>query len=450
MSRTKKNVVKISDYINTRYRDYSIYTNNDRAIPSIIDGFKAVQRKIIYAAIKECANDFVKLSALGGVLAKVSAYHHGNVSAENAIIKMAQDFNQNIPLLDYEGTFGTRPVPDAGAARYIFVKLGENFEKIFKDNDILPQSLDKDDHPEPLYYLPIIPTVLLNGAKGMAVGFAVNILPRSIVDITESCINYVSKGKVLEVMPNLTPFRGTFEKVGPSKFICKGVLEHERLNIYRIKELPLKYVHEKYVSHLDTLVEKGVIKKYDDDTSDIFDFKIHAARGVTQEHLERELKLAEPITENISLIEDFNQTGEDGMGNIKIKSYDCIEDVIKTFCDFRIGFYNYRIQHNLKKLNDQILLKNAKIDFINDVLNNKINIRNVTRKQLHDDMVKKGYDTELVTKIISIPVYTMTKDNIEKLQREVASHKKDIDWWNKQTAKKLYLKDLRDLLKEYK
>ena len=199
-----------------------------------------------------------------------------------------------------------------------------------------------------------------------------------------------------------------------------------------------------------TLVDKGVIKKYDDDTSDIFDFKIHAARGITQDQLESELKLAEPITENISLIEDFNQTGEDGMGNIKIKSYDCVEDVIKTFCDFRIGFYNYRIQHNLKKLNEQILLKNAKIDFINDVLNNKINIRNVTRKQLHDDMVKKGYDTELVTKIISIPVYTMTKDNIEKLQREVTSHKKDIDWWNKQTAKKLYLKDLRDLLKEYK
>ena len=450
MRNAKKNVVKISDYINTRYRDYSIYTNNDRAIPSIIDGFKPVQRKIIYAAIKECSKEFVKLSALGGVLAKVSAYHHGNVSAENAIIKMAQDFNQNIPLLDYEGTFGTRPVPDAGAARYIFVKLGENFHKIFKDNDILPQSLDKDDHPEPLYYLPIIPTVLLNGAKGMAVGFAVNILPRSIVDLTESCINYVSKGKVVDVMPSLTPFTGTFEKVGPNKFICKGVLEHERLNIYRIKELPLKYVHEKYVSHLDSLVEKGVIKKYDDDTSDIFDFKIHAARGVSQEQLESELKLAEPITENISLIEDFNQTDVDGMDNIKIKSYDSVEEVIKTFCDFRIGFYNYRIQHNLDKLNDHILLKNAKIDFINDVLNNKINIRNVTRKQLHDDLVKKGYDSELVVKIISIPVYTMTKDNIEKLKKEVADHKKEIDWWNKQTAKKLYLKDLRDLLKEYK
>ena len=53
-------------------------------------------------------------------------------------------------------------------------------------------------------------------------------------------------------------------------------------------------------------------------------------------------------------------------------------------------------------------------------------------------------------KIISIPVYTMTKDNIEKLKKEVADHKKEIDWWNKQTAKKLYLKDLRDLLKEYK
>lgn len=92
MKKSKQNVVKISDYINTRYRDYSIYTNNERAIPSIIDGFKPVQRKIIYAAIKECSKDFVKLSALGGVLAKVSAYHHGNVSAENAIIKMAQEY----------------------------------------------------------------------------------------------------------------------------------------------------------------------------------------------------------------------------------------------------------------------------------------------------------------------------------------------------------------------
>ena len=193
-----------------------------------------------------------------------------------------------------------------------------------------------------------------------------------------------------------------------------------------------------------------MIKKYDDDTSDIFDFRIHASRGVTQEQLESELKLAEPITENISLIEDFNQTDIDGMENIKIKSYESVEEVIKTFCDFRIGFYNNRIQYNLDKLNDHILLKNAKIDFINDVLNNKINIRNVTRKQLHDDLVKKGYDSDLVVKIISIPVYTMTKDNIDKLKKEVADHKKEIDWWNKQTAKKLYLKDLRDLLKEYK
>lgn len=450
MRKSKQNVVKISDYINTRYRDYSIYTNNERAIPSIIDGFKPVQRKIIYAAIKECSKDFVKLSALGGVLAKVSAYHHGNVSAENAIIKMAQDFNQNVPLLDYEGTFGTRPVPDAGAARYIFVKIGDNFGNIFKDNDILPQSLDKDDHPEPLYYLPIIPTVLLNGAKGMAVGFAVNILPRSIVGLTESCINYVSKGKVLEVMPQLESFTGTFEKVNEKKFLCKGVLKHERLNIYRIHELPLSFVHEKYVTHLDSLIEKGIIKKYVDDTSDTFDFQIHASRGVTQEQLENELKLTESITENISLIEDFHQTDTDDMDNIKIKSYDSIEEVIKTFCDFRIGFYNTRIQYNLDKLNESIILKKAKIDFINDVLNNKINIRNVTRKQLQDVMVNKGYDIDLVTKIISIPVYTMTKDNIDKLNREIDSHVKDIEWWNKQTAKKLYLKDLRDLLKEYK
>jgi len=450
--RTKKtDIVKITDYINTRYRDYSIYTNNERAIPSIIDGFKPVQRKIIYTSMKECSKEYTKLSSLGGVLAKVAAYHHGNVSAENAIIKMAQDFNQNLPLLDYEGTFGTRPVPDAGAARYIFVKLGENFEKIFKDNDILPQSLDKDDHPEPLYYLPIIPTILLNGAKGMAVGFAVNILPRDIVDITESCINYVSKGKTLSVMPKLKPFNGTFEQVSEKKYICKGVLEHERLNVYRIKELPLKYIHEKYVSHLDSLVEKGVIKRYDDDTSDVFDFRIHASRGIDMKTLEKELNLSEPITENYSVIEDFDQSGDaEDLGNIKINTYESVEDIIKTFCDFRITFYDKRISHNLFKLKNSIRLKEAKIEFINDVLSNKINIRNVTRKQLQDTLVKRGYDEELIEKVISMPVYSMTKDNIDKMNREIAAHRKDIDWWNKQTAKKLYLKDLRDLLKEYK
>ena len=446
----KNSKVNISHYMNTRYRDYSIYTNNDRAIPSITDGFKPVQRKIIHAAMKECQSDFIKLSALGGVLAKVSAYHHGNVSGENAIIKMAQDFNQNVPLLDYEGTFGTRPVPDAGAARYIFVKVGDSFGKIFKDNDILPYSLDKDDHPEPLYYLPIIPTVLLNGAKGMAVGFAVNILPRSIVDLTESCINYISKGKVLEVMPSLEAFDGSFERISEKKYICKGVLEHERLNIYRIKELPLKYVHEKYVTHLDTLVEKGIIKKYIDNTSDRFDFSIHTERGITAEKLESELGLLEPITENISLVEDFNQTETEHMDNIKIRSYESVEEVIKTFCDFRIGFYDQRIKYNIDKMNSFINLKTAKTDFIHDVLSKKIDISNVTRKELQDIMLAKGYDIDTVNKIISMPVYSMTKDNIEKLNREIASHTNEILWWNKQNPRKLYLKDLRDLLKEYK
>lgn len=449
-SKVKTSKINISHYINTKYRDYSIYTNNDRAIPSITDGFKPVQRKIIYAALKECQKDFVKLSALGGVLAKVAAYHHGNVSAENAIIKMAQDFNQNVPLLDYEGTFGTRPVPDAGAARYIFVKLGENFHKIFKDNNILPQSLDKDDHPEPLYYLPVIPTVLLNGAKGMAVGFAVNILPRDITALTESCINYISKGKALDVTPSLVNFDGEFEKVSDKKYLCKGVVEHERLNIYRIKELPLKYVHEKYVAHLDSLCDKGVIKKYVDNTADRFDFTVYAERGITKDRLEEELALTESITENISLVEDFHQTDTEQMDNIKIRSYESITEVIETFCDFRIQFYDKRITYNCDILNEAILLKKAKIDFINDVLSKKIDIANVTRKQLQDLMVQKGYELDMINKIISMPVYNMTKDNIEKLNKEIAEHQKELVWWGKQTPKKLYLKDLRDLLKDYK
>lgn len=446
----KNSQITVSKYINENYRDYSIYTNNERAIPSIIDGFKPVQRKIIYAATKECANDYVKLSSLGGVLAKVAAYHHGNVSAENAIIKMAQTFNQNIPLLDHEGTFGTRPVPDAGAARYIFVKLGDHFHNIFKDNDILPQSLDEDDHPEPLYYLPLIPTVLLNGSKGMAVGFAVNILPRSLEDLTDACIQYVSKGKTPDVHPSLKGFKGSFEPVTDTKYRCHGVIEHVRLNIYHITELPLSKVHENYVGTLNKLQEDGIIKRFVDDTSDVFDFTIYAASGVTQERLESELKLSEMITENISLIEDFEQNEVDQFNNIKIEQYDNVKQVIEKFCDFRVTFYATRIQHNIDKLNRSVEEKHAKVEFINDVVNKKIDITNLSRKQLQDLMVAKGYTLEVVNKIISIPVYTMTKDNMAKLNKDITDHQKDIVWWGKQEPKKLYLKDLRALLNQYK
>ena len=442
--------VSVSNYINDKYRDYSIYTNNERAIPSIIDGFKPVQRKIIYAALKECPKDFVKLSSLGGVLAKIAAYHHGNVSAENAIIKMAQPFNQNVPLLDHEGTFGTRPVPDAGAARYISVKLSEDFHHIFKDNDILPKSLDEEDHPEPLYYLPLIPTVLLNGCKGMAVGFAVNILPRSLKDITEACIQYVSKGKVPDVHPSLKGFKGSFEQVSETKYRCRGVLEHVRLNIYRITELPLSYKHESYVTLLDKLQDAGIIKRYIDETSDVFDFTIHAARGVTAEQLESELKLSELITENISLIEDFEQSDVDHYNNIKIKQYDNVQQVIQRFCDFRVTFYDKRIQHNIDTLNRMVEEKQAKVDFINDVVSKKIDIANISRKQLQDTLVAKGHSLDVVNKIISIPVYTMTKDNMAALKKDIDTHRKEIEWWGKQEPKKLYLKDLRALLKEYK
>lgn len=447
--KAKKNVVDISYYINTRYREYSIYTNNDRAIPSLADGFKPVQRKIIYAALKECANDFVKLSSLGGVLAKVSAYHHGNVSAENAIIKMAQDFNQNVPLLDYEGTFGTRAVPDAGAARYIYVKLGENFNKIYKDNEIVPQSIDSDDHPEPLYYLPIIPTVLLNGAKGMAVGFAVNILPRSIETITSACIEYLSKGKIPELHPELKSFKGSFERVNDKKYICKGVLTHQKLNVYRVSEVPLRYVHEKYVEHLTDLEDRGIITRYIDNSSDVFDFTIYAKAGITEEQLYKELNLDEPITENITLVEDFNVVDSTASDKIKIKTYDSVEDVVMAFCDFRLPYYDQRISFNTSRLTDLVSIKSAKIDFIRDVLSKRIDIGNISRKQLQELMVNKGYSLDTVNKIISMPVYQMTKDSIEKLEKEIEDHNKEIEWWSKQTAKRLYLKDLRHLLKEF-
>ncbi len=169
----------ISQFLSNEYKEFAMYVIEGRAIPSIIDGLKPSQRKVIQVANqiwKTGSEKALKVFQLSGKVASDCYYHHGDQSLSNSIINIAQKFKNNAPLLEEDGQFGSLRSPQAGAARYIGTKLSDNFRLLYKDFELLDYKEEEGESIEPKYFLPIIPTILINGSSGIAVGFASNTL----------------------------------------------------------------------------------------------------------------------------------------------------------------------------------------------------------------------------------------------------------------------------------
>lgn len=457
MTEATKDSILISDFIDNEYRDYSVHTITNRAIPLFIDGLKPVQRKTLYTAIKECSTKEVKVSSLGGSLPKIGAYHHGSASAEDAIVKMSQDFNNNVCLLEGSGAFGSRPVPVAAAARYITTKLSENFQVYFNDNEVLPMSLDKDDHPEPLCYLPIIPFSLVNGASGIAVGAATKFLPRNPRDIARACKEYIETGTIKsQLRPYVKGFKGKFKKEPEDgKYTISGLYTKISNGAkLKITEIPLGETHESYKKHLDKLKtdSKMIMGSADsiiDDTMADFEFTIKLSREgkqLTDEQIEKKFKLTTSFKENMTLIvfDDMTKIPDDST-KVSLKTYSSAKDIIRDFVDFRMLFVDQRISFNIQRCTDEINDLTNRIHFVESVVDGTFVIKNKTRKQMVDELTKL-YNADYAEKFVNISIYSLSKDNIKRLKDKLAEFKKELKYWQTIDSKTLYIEYIDNLI----
>ena len=150
----------ISKVAANEWKSFAMYTVESRAIPNMIDGLKPVQRFYLYSSLVNSKKDFKKVSAVSGIISDYG-YNHGESSAAGAGQLMAATWNNNICLIEGRGSFGTRLVQEAGAARYVYSRVHDNFSKYVKDIDLSPIHEDPEHEP-PAFYLPIIPMVLVN------------------------------------------------------------------------------------------------------------------------------------------------------------------------------------------------------------------------------------------------------------------------------------------------
>jgi DNA topoisomerase-2 len=186
---TSGGVVPIVDFV---HRELVLFSRADleRSIPSAVDGLKPGQRKILFCAFKRGLTSDVKVAQLAGYVSEHSAYHHGEASLQGAIVGLAQDFvgSNNVNLLVPSGQFGTRLLggKDAASARYIYTRLAPTTRSLFHpaDDALLHYLEEEGQSIEPSWYVPLIPTALVNGADGIGTGwstFVPNFNPRDLI-----------------------------------------------------------------------------------------------------------------------------------------------------------------------------------------------------------------------------------------------------------------------------
>ena len=185
--------VNIEDEIRNSYLDYAMSVIIGRALPDVRDGLKPVHRRILYAQheLGNRWNQAYKKSArvAGDVIGK---YHpHGESAVYDALVRMAQEWNMRLPLVDGQGNFGSVDGDPAAAMRYTEVRMSRAAQAFL--NDIDKDTVDwgpnyDDSLSEPLVLPARIPNLLVNGSSGIAVGMSTNIPPHNLREVVDATI----------------------------------------------------------------------------------------------------------------------------------------------------------------------------------------------------------------------------------------------------------------------
>src|ERR1700744_4769609 len=183
----------LGDYAERAYLDYAVSVVKGRALPDVCDGEKPVQRRILFAmnemALSDNAKPVKSARVVGDVLGK---YHpHGDQSAYDALVRLAQDFSMRYPLIDGQGNFGSRDGDGAAAMRYTEARLTP-IAKLLLD-EINQGTVDfmknyDGEFEEPRLLPARLPFVLLNGASGIAVGLATEIPSHNLREVAAAAV----------------------------------------------------------------------------------------------------------------------------------------------------------------------------------------------------------------------------------------------------------------------
>jgi len=470
-----KDNISYTDFVNKELILFSI-ADCARSIPSLVDGLKPGQRKILFSCFKRNLKREIKVAQLAGYVSEHSAYHHGEASLVGTIVGMAANFagSNNINLLYPSGQFGTRHQggKDAASARYIYTRLCPVTRKIFHaDDDLVVKFLDDDGlSVEPEYYVPVIPYILVNGGDGIGTGWSTSIPNYNPQDIIDNIRRMIRGDKPIIMDPWYKGWDGKFYREGHQNFSVWGNVQKTGDNKVEIDELPIKLWTDNYKNMLEKMSEEGKIvdMQYNHtDTAVSFTIEFSAEFGfhvVDIPFLKKMRLIGSCRTSNMVL---FDAKG-------KLKRYDNEVQILKEFYKLRLNYYEKRKQALLDKIGKELEILSNKQRFIWMVVNDELEIRKKKKSILCEELLKLSFmmihkeekkkedpdDEEKETRpapekgpltgydyLLKMPIHNLTSEKVAKIMQEKEDKEQELNILRSRPIAEIWRADLDDLEK---
>lgn len=376
----------LTEFTEKAYLDYSMYVILDRALPNIADGLKPVQRRIIYAmselGLKATAKHKKSARTVGDVLGKF--HPHGDSACYEAMVLMAQSFSYRYPFVDGQGNWGSPDDPKSFAAmRYTEARLSayadlllselqygtvnwiDNFDGTLQEPSLLPARL---------------PNILLNGATGIAVGMASDILPHNLTEVANACIHLLDNPLATlddimafvqapdfptqaEIITPAAQIKSAYE-TGSGSLKMRAVFALEKHQIV-ITALPYQVSGAKIIEQIAAQMQQKKLPMVDD-LRDESDHEhptrlviIPKSNRIDVDGLMSHLFATTDLERSYRI--NFNMIGLDGKPRVK-----GLLTILNEWLLFRLSTVKRRLQHRLDKVLERLhILEGLIIAFLN-------------------------------------------------------------------------------------
>lgn len=485
--------ITYDDFINKELILFSM-ADNQRSIPSVIDGFKPGQRKVLYTCFRRNLKKDVKVVELAGSVSGLTAYAYGDTSLQQTIVGLAQNFvgSNNINCLEPSGNFGSRLQggQDAASARYIYTRLSPFARRIFHQSDeaLLTYNTDDGKTIEPDVYCPIVPMILVNGADGIGTGWSTSIPNYNPLDIIENLKRRMRGTK--EDMEPMTPwfrgYSGETENIGNDRFKFTGRITETGDCEVEITELPVRLWTQDFKDRLEDIIKAEKIPSFIKDYTEYnTPSKVHFIIKM------EEKKMKELTGKDGALEEAFKLSKTMATSNLvafdsrgRIAKYATVLDIMEEFFAFRLIKYQERKKYMLDEMHKELDKMTNQARFIKMIISGELVVSRkkkavlvaelqklkFTRFPKVSDARKEGEFEAVVEQqgeneesddaeteagasdfdyLLGMAIWSLTQERVDRLNRQIGDKEEEIDSLNAKSPRDLWSTDLDALAEEW-
>ena len=423
-------LVKITGMYKDWFLDYASYVILERAVPSVYDGFKPVQRRILHS-MKDL--DDGRYNKVANIVGHTMQYHpHGDASISDAMVQIGQ----KDLLIDTQGNWGNILTGDkAAASRYIEARLSKFALEVVYSPKVTDWQLSYDGRKKEPVNLPVkFPMLLVQGAEGIAVGLSTKILPHNFIELIKASISYL-KGKSFKIYPDF--LTGGSMDVQNYNDGLRGGKIRLRASISQLDKTTLVVNQIPYSTNTSSLIdsilkanEKGKIKikKIEDNTAENVEILIYIPTGISPDKTIDALYAftdCESTISPLSCVIIDNKPSFIGVSEILKKSTDNTVKILKRELEFQLN--DLENQWHSSSL-ERIFIENRIYRKIEDIETWEGVLKEISHGlKPYAGILKRDVSEEDIVKLTEIKIKRISKFDIEKAKERIKMLEENIN-----------------------